>query len=183
MSFLLRTIFPHLTASFLLSALLSLFVAKPFLLPLLFFPLSLKKETRRTHGLVLPAPSHYTLLLLYISRLSLHLFSPLVLLSGRSCLETLSGGPWEGSLREEGGLVASRKLRKCLKPPQSLREARSPSRYNKDSLASSSVSFFLVSLSFSLDFPHSLSITFYYPLSLIPSLQSMPYHSLLSTLF
>ena len=65
---------PHLTASFLLSALLSLFVAKPFLLPLLLFPVSFKKETRRTHGLVLPAPSHYTLLLLYISRLSLHLF-------------------------------------------------------------------------------------------------------------
>ena len=51
----------------------SLFVAKPFLLPLVFFPKTKKKETRRTHGLVLPAPSHYTLLLLYISRLSLHL--------------------------------------------------------------------------------------------------------------
>ena len=30
------------------------------------------------------------------------LSSPLDFLSGRCCLETLSGGPWEGSLREEG---------------------------------------------------------------------------------
>ena len=30
------------------------------------------------------------------------LSSRLDFLSGRSCLETLSGGPWEGSLREEG---------------------------------------------------------------------------------
>ena len=68
------------------------------------------------------------------------------------------------------------------KPPGGLREIQQ----HWDSLASSSVSFFLVflvSLSFSLDFPHSLSITFSYLLSLIPSLQSMPYHSLLSTLF
>ena len=90
-----------------------LFSAEPFLLPLLFFPLSFKKETRRRRGLVLLTPSHYTLLLC-ISLVSLHLLwrswerafvaflsSTLELLPGRSCLETLSRDPrW----RPLGGL-------------------------------------------------------------------------------
>ena len=183
--------FPHLTASFLLSERLSSFPSFSFLW-------SFKKETRGRH-LVLLAPSHY-ILLLYISLLSLHLFwcscarggksfrcfpsSPLELLSGRSCLKTSPEGLGRALFGTKVG-----GLQKVAEVPEASSKPSRPESFeiqqHWDSLASSSVSFFLVSLSFSLDFPHSLSITFYYPLSLIPSLQSMhkkftPFHTLLT---
>ena len=130
--------FPHLTASFLLSERLSSFPSFSFLW-------SFKKETRGRH-LVLLAPSHY-ILLLYISLLSLHLFwcscarggksfrcfpsSPLELLSGRSCLKTSPEGLGRALFGTKvGGLQkVAEGLEGAYKPPQSLREVRSPFRY------------------------------------------------------